>query len=410
MSAPGSLRRPTSARPPVSGARAVALIADREIRTRLRTKAFLLSNAVVLVVIVAAIIIASVVTGGSSASKVGLVGGAGSLSAPVTAAAGALGTAVTVTEVADEQAAREAVSAGRLDVALLGRPDGGVTAITTDQVSTGLRTVLDTAVARQAQDAALTGAGVDPATIRAATARAVVTVDALNPKDPVDRQRLALAYVAVILLYVQLLANGLAVATGVVEEKTSRVVEVLLSTVKPLHLLAGKVLGIGAVGLVQLAAYGLVGIAAGLGSGLLTITGTAVLVFVSTLGWFVLGFAFFAVLYAAAGAMVSRQEEIGSTTTPLTIVVLAMFFLAQLTVQNPTSSLSAIMSWIPPFSAILMPLRIAAGVTGPVQVVGTVVLMLAVTSALAVGASAIYRRSILRSGTRVSWKQAFGRA
>lgn len=115
-------------------------------------------------------------------------------------------------------------------------------------------------------------------------------------------------------------------------------------------------------------------------------------------------------LYAAAGAMVSRQEEIGSTTTPLTIVVLAMFFLAQLTVQNPTGSLSAIMSWIPPFSAILMPLRIAAGVAGPVQVVGTVVLMLAVTSALAVGASAIYRRSILRSGTRVSWRQALGRA
>ena len=410
MSAPGTPRRPTSARPPVSGARAVALIADREIRTRLRTRAFLISNAVVLVVIVAAIIIAAVVTGGSSASKVGLVGGARSLSAPVTAAAGALGTAVTVTDVADEQAARDAVSAGHLDVALLAGPDGGVTAITMDHVATGLRTVLDTAVAHQAQDAALTGAGVDPATIRAATARAVVTVDALNPKDPVDRQRLALAYVAVILLYVQLLANGVAVATGVVEEKTSRVVELLLSTVKPLHLLVGKVLGIGAVGLVQLAAYGVVGIAAGLGSGLLTITGTAVLVFVSTLGWFVLGFAFFAVLYAAAGAMVSRQEEIGSTTTPITILVLAMFFLAQFTVQNPTSSVSSIMSWIPPFSAILMPLRIAAGVTGPVQVVGTVVLMLAVTSALAVGASAIYRRSILRSGTRVSWKQALGRA
>lgn len=288
MSAPSSPRPGTSSRPPVSGARAVALIADREIRTRLRTRAFLLSNAVVLVVIVAAIIIVSVVTGGSSASKVGLVGDARSLSAPVRVAAGALGTAVTVSEVADEQAARDAVSAGHLDVALLAGPDGGVTAITTDQVATGLRTVLDTAVARQAQDAALTSAGVNPATIRAATARAVVTVDALDPQNPVDRQRLALAYVAVILLYVQLLANGVAVATGVVEEKTSRVVEVLLSTVKPLHLLGGKVLGIGAVGLVQLAAYGVVGIAAGLGSGLLTITGTAVLVFVSTLGWFVL--------------------------------------------------------------------------------------------------------------------------
>jgi ABC-2 type transport system permease protein len=401
---------PTGARPPVSAARAVQLIAGREVRTRLRTKAFLISNAVILVAIAAAIIGISVFTSGSDAPKVGLVGSASALSPSVTAAAGALGTAVTVSEVADEQAARAAVSAGDLDVALVAGQGGGVTAITKNEVDAGLRTVLDAAVSLRAQDAALTAAGVDPARLRAATAGAVVTVDAISPKPPVDGQRLALAYAAVVLLYIQLLSNGIAVATGVVEEKTSRVVELLLSTVKPLQLLVGKVLGIGVVGLVQLAAYGVVGLSAALGTGLLTVTGTAVVVFVSTLAWFVLGFAFFAVLYAAAGAMVSRQEEIGSTTTPLTILVVAMFFVAQSTVQNPTGTISSVMSWIPPFSAILMPLRIAAGVASPVQVVGTVLLTVAVTSALAVGASAIYRRSILLSGARVGWKQALGRS
>jgi ABC-2 type transport system permease protein len=410
MSTPSTTRPPTGARPPVSAVRAVHLIAGREVRTRLRTKAFLISNAVILVVIAAAIILVSVFTGGSDAQKVGLVGGASSLSSSVTAAAGALGTPVEVSDVADEQAARAAVSAGGLDVALVAGADGGVTAITEDDVGAGLRTVLDAAVAQRARDTALTAAGVDPAQLRAATAGAVVTVDAISPKPPVDGQRLALAYAAVALLYVQLLANGIAVATGVVEEKTSRVVELLLSTVKPLHLLVGKVLGIGLVGLVQLAAYGVVALTAALGTGLLTVTGTAVVVFVSTLAWFVLGFAFFAVLYAAAGAMVSRQEEIGSTTTPLTILVVAMFFVAQSTVQNPTGTISSVMSWIPPFSAILMPLRIAAGVASPLQVVGTVLLMVAVTSALAVGASAIYRRSILLSGARVGWRQALGRS
>ena len=105
-----------------------------------------------------------------------------------------------------------------------------------------------------------------------------------------------------------------------------------------------------------------------------------------------------------------RADDADPVAHPLTILVVAVFVVAQSTVRDPTGTVSSVMSWIPPFSAILMPLRIAAGVTGPVQVVGTVALMAAVTSALAVGASAIYRRSILRSGARVSWRQALGRA
>lgn len=389
--------------------RAVALVTGRELSTRMRSKAFLISNGVLLALIVGGLVLASVLVDTGDPVKVGLVGPAQSLSEPLTANGEALDTPVNPVLVADEQSARAQVSAGDLPVALVAGSGGGYTAIADREVPVELRAVLDSAVRQQAINLALTAEGVDPQELSATTATAVVTVDALDPPDPDSDQRTALAYVAVLLLYLQLLTGGISVATGVVEEKTSRVVELLLSTIKPLHLLTGKILGIGLVGLVQLAAYGVAGLAAALGTGLITVTATAVGVFAGTLGWFVLGFAFLAVLYAAAGSLVSRQEEVSGTTAPLTVLVVGMFLVAQATLQDPGGTLSSILSWIPPFSAILMPLRIAAGVTGPLQVVVTVLLMVASTSLLAVLAAKIYRRSVLRTGTRVSWKQAVGR-
>ena len=395
---------------PLGGAAAVRLIATREITTRMRTKAFLISNIVLLAVIVGGIVTASLLSGRpAAAQRVALVGDARSLTASLTEVGRSVGTKLAISTLPDDQTARDRIAAGRLDVALVPGVGGGYTAVADKGLSPDLRTILEAAVRQQATGNALHAQGVDPGQIAATTAGAVVAVDFLHPPDPAAGQRLALAYVSVILLYLQLLTNSLAVATGVVEEKTSRVVELLLATVKPLHLLVGKVLGIGVVGLAQLAAYGVVGIAAALATGLITITGTAVAVFAATLGWYVLGFAFFAFLYAAAGSLVSRQEEVGSTTTPLTLLVIAMFFLAQTSVQDPSGTLSSVMSWIPPFSAILMPLRIAAGVTGPLQIIGTVLLMLAVTAGLAVAAAGIYQRSVLRTGAKVSWKEAFHR-
>lgn len=395
----------------LSATRTVGLVAAREMRTRMRSKAFVISNAVFLVLIVGGVVVTALLTGGSDEpAKIGLVGDARSLSGSLSASGDALGTPVKAVPVADEASARARVSAGDVEVAVLAGSGGEYTAITDKEVSAELRTVLDTAVRQQALDGALRARGVDPAELTAATAGAMVTVDALNPSEPNSKQRTALAYISVLLLYVQLLANGIAVASGVVEEKTSRVVELLLSTIKPLHLLTGKIVGIGIVGLVTLTAYGAAGLAAGVGTGLITITGTAVAVLAGTLGWFVLGYAFFAALYAAAGSLVSRQEEVGSATAPLTLLVLAMFFLAQAAVQDPSGTLSTVASWIPPFSAILMPLRIAAGVTSPVQVIGTVLLMGVATSVLAVVAAKVYQRSVLHTGTKVTWKQALGRA
>ena len=79
---------------------------------------------------------------------------------------------------------------------------------------------------------------------------------------------------------------------------------------------------------------------------------------------------------------------------------------AQVTLADPNGTAASVMSWVPPFSAMLMPLRIASGTTNGVQIVGSAVLMLTVTVALARVAARIYERSVLRTGTRVSWSDA----
>ncbi|MDT2010166.1 ABC transporter permease [Rhodococcus opacus] len=394
---------------PLSPARAIGLVARREFLTQVAKKSFVISNVIILLAIVGGIVAYSLFSGGDDErATIGLVGDQ-SLAPALVATGDAVGTPVDVVAAVDEQAARDQVGNGDLDVALVPGADGSVTAVTESELDSGLRTVIDAAVMQQAQAGALAAQGVNPAQLAETTGRAVVTVDALDPPDPEKGQRVALSIAVVVLLYMQIMMFGMYVAMGVVEEKSSRVVELLLSTLRPLQLLWGKVIGIGAVGLVQLTAYGVAGVAAGLATGVLTVTGTALGVLAGTLGWFVLGFAFFAVLYAAAGSMVSRQEDVNATASPLMVLIVIMFFSAFSSVSNPDGTLSNVLSWIPPFSAILMPLRIAAGVASPVQVVVTIGLMLAVTAALSVLAAKIYQRSILRIGKVVSWKEALGR-
>ena len=390
---------------------AVSLIAKREFTVQVMKKSFVISNVIILAVIVGGIIAYSIFSGSGDEERdvIGIAGDQ-SIAAVVEATGDAVGSPVEVREIADAAAARSGVESGDLDVALVpDGTDGAYTAVTESDLTGTLRAVVEGSVATQATNAALAQQGVDQNELGAATSAATVTVDAIDPPDPEAGQRTALALSAVFLLYAQIIGFGMYVAMGVVEEKSSRVVELLLSTVRPLQLLWGKILGIGAVGILQLALYGIAGVGAGLGTGVLTVTGAAVSVFAATLAWFILGFAFFAVLYAAGGSMVSRQEDVNSTTMPLLILIMAMFFAAFYSVSDPESTLANTLSWIPPFSAIMMPLRIAAGVTSPVQIVGSAVLMVITTAILAMGAAKIYQRSILRIGKTVSWKEAFAR-
>ena len=401
---------------PVSRARIIALVARREITTRARTKAFLISNAIMLVLILGGVIGVTVFSGGGSGGgtnsgpKVGLVGSAASLSGPLSATVES-GGKLRISTLPDEATARAKVTSGDLDVALIARDAGTYTAIVEKKMPPALGSTIDTAVRQQAVNSVLKAQHVDPATLAQAEAAAKVTVDAVDPPEPDSDKRKGLALIAMMLMFIQILGFGMAVAMGVVEEKSSRVVEVLLATIKPLHLLCGKVLGIGLLGLGQLAAYGAVGLGAAMATGLLTtVTGLAVGVFASVLFWFILGFAFFAMAYAAAGSLVSRQEDINAAGTPIMVFVMSSYLVAQVTFADPGGTIASVMSWIPPFSAMSMPLRVAAGTTSMVQIVGSAVLMMLATAALALVSARVYERSVLRIGKRVSWREALGRS
>ncbi|SNS42426.1 ABC transporter permease [Rhodococcoides kyotonense] len=394
----------------VSSTRAIGLIAKREFTVQVMKKSFVISNVIILAVIIGGIFAYSIFSGGDDEDRdvIGVVGG-GQIATVLQSTGEAVGNPVEVREISDAATARADVESGDVAVALVPESAGAYTAITDSELEGTLRAIVEGSVQTQAMNTALDAQGVDQAALASATANATVTVEAIDPPDPEAGQRVALSLAAVFVLYAQIIGFGMYVAMGVVEEKSSRVVELLLSTVRPLQLLWGKIIGIGAVGILQLAAYGAAGVGAGLATGTLTVTGTALSVFASTLGWFVLGFAFFAVLYAAGGSMVSRQEDVNSTTMPLLLLIMAMFFSAFYSVGDPESTLSSVLSWIPPFSAVMMPLRIAAGVAPVYQIVGTALIMAATTAALAVVAAKIYQRSILRIGKTVTWKEAFAR-
>ncbi|WP_454162174.1 ABC transporter permease [Gordonia iterans] len=204
------------------------------------------------------------------------------------------------------------------------------------------------------------------------------------------------------------MTGGVMVAVGVVEEKTSRIVEILLSSVRPLQLLWGKILGIGAISLGQVVLLGATALVAGTATGLLTVTGTATAMFAAVIAWFLLGFLFFAALYAAVGAMVSRQEELNGASTPLTFLALGVLYAGMFGIQALDSTWMQVLSWIPPFSAVLMPIRIATGDTTALQVIGTFAVMIVVCAAVIWGSSRIYSRSVLRTGTRTSWSEVAG--
>jgi ABC-2 type transport system permease protein len=252
--------------------------------------------------------------------------------------------------------------------------------------------------------AALTGAGLDPAQVAAQAQVAVVTIE---PVDPNRGQLLAVALVGTLLLFFSLSGYGQLVATGVVEEKQSRVVELLLATIKPWQLLAGKVLGLGAVGLLQLVILGAIALALGGGAGLITVPSAAIGMFVMVIVWYLLGFFLFAALYAAVGSTVSRQEELNSVVAPMILLLLVPFLLVfNLLPNDPRNGLTTVLSFVPFFSQTIMPARYALGVASLGEVAIAAVLALVAIAVVVRVAGRVYANSVLRTGARVGWREA----
>jgi ABC-2 type transport system permease protein len=378
----------------------VRLVARREFGERIRERSFLIST-VVTVLILSAVIVLPKLFGGESTARVAFGGP----------------DAAAVASAAQSQATAAGLDLQVVDSSTNPRQqalDGDITAyvgdtevVSKDPLDAALASVLESAHRQVLGSKALAAQGIDPGKV--ATALDVPPLQTVTSasSDPRSNQRRTVAFVATVVLYGQIIGYGFWVATGVVEEKSSRVIEVLLATIRPRVLLTGKILGIGLLGLVQLAVLGLVGLTVGRLTGGITVDAETLGVVGIAFAWFLLGYAFFASVFAAAAARVSRQEDVQNVTTPITMVLAASFFAGIYASNAPTSTATAVLSIVPPFSALVSPPRVAAGAAPLWQQALSVTLMLLAIVALVRVAARLYEGAVLRTGARVSLRDAW---
>lgn len=390
---------------PLSPTRAVLLVARREFVTQVRSRSFVIGIVFTLLILVLAGGVGYFVASQTSGATLGITSGTAALRPALEQAAGAADYDLELREV-DDAAGRQQVDADDLDALLTGST-GGYELLGRDAVPDGLRTLVTTAVQQQTLTSALTSAGVDPARV---AADAEVSVTTLQADDPEQGQRVIVALAGAFLLFFSL-NYAAAVAGGVVEEKQSRVVELLLSTIRPGQLLAGKVLGLGAVGLLTLVLLGGIGAAAATAAGLLTVPGAAFGTFVMVVVWYLIGFFLFAALYAAVGSTVSRQEELQTAIAPMAIVLLVPFILTlNLLPNDPRNGVAAVLSFVPFLSQTIMPVRYALGVAPLWEVALAALIAIAAIVLVVRLAARIYANSVLRTGARVGLREALRRS
>ena len=385
----------------------IALVAGREVTTQVRSRTFVLGLLLMLLLFGGYGAVFAFVGAQTTASSLVLDGPARELRPALQATADRQGTTLTITEAGNRGTGESMVRTGEADAMLTGAP-GTYQLVGRDDVGAGLRSLVTDVVEQQAVTGALTAAGADPEQVSALSG---VGVRTLEPVDAERGQRVGIAFAVTFLLFFSVTAYGAAVAQGVVEEKSGRVVELLLSTIPATHLLAGKVLGLGLVGLLQLLILGVVGAAVALGTGLIAVPGLLAGTLVSAVVWYLVGFFLFATLYAAAGSLVSRQEELQSVTAPVAVPLLVPLLLAvAILPADPRNTVTTVLSFVPFFSQTLMPARTALGAAAWWEVLVALVLALAALAGMVLLSARIYRNSVLRTGARVGWREALTRS
>jgi ABC-2 type transport system permease protein len=274
------------------------------------------------------------------------------------------------------------------------------------------RTIYSQALSSLITHIRLRDEGLDPAKIEGLTRRAQVTMMKVSETgDKEDRgQSFFLSYVLVMILYTTILVYGITVMRSVIEEKTSRVVEIMLSAVRPAELMAGKIIGVSLVAMTQyviwaaagilVSVYGLAAVSAVVPNAASYIPKIAPSVFVYFVIFFVLGFVLFATMYAAIGAMVNNDQEAQQVQMPVTMLVVIPLLMFGLIVRSPDGSSAIALSMVPFFAPIIMFLRITIQTPPFLQILASMAIMLATIGLLVWVSAKIYRVGILMYGKR----------
>jgi len=356
--------------PGLSFGQAVRLIAEREILTRIRSRAFQVSTGIMLLAALAGVIAGGALSNRTTTTTVAVVGAA---AAQVPHTAG-----LVIKDAGSAAAADTMVKNGTVDAAVV--PDPGNPAkikIIADQAS---------------PDALVDALSIKP------------QVTLLNPPTISPGLRYAASFGFALIFLMSSATFGGTIAQSVVEEKQTRIVEILISTISSRTLLTGKILGNSLLAFAQVVvtgAFAVIGLSVTGESRALSLLGAPIAWFVV---FFVIGFVLLASMFAAAASLVSRQEDIQSTVTPVTMLVMIPYFLVIFFHDN--NVVLTIMSYVPFSAAVGMPLRIFLSQAAWWEPLLSLLILIAGTIGVIFVAAKIYGNALLRTGAKISVREA----
>ena len=378
------------------------LVARREINDRTRAKSFWIASILLLVAVAAGAVIPALIQGHHAAARVGIVGGQTAALAATAREAGRIsGTTVTVVPLLDIVTAKADLRSGNVAAVLVGDSE---VLIKQTSFNTGAGTLYG--ALSQIGGLQKLYAQLPPATAtQIATHGIALPVHGLSPPGRGLASRITGLALA-ILIYVIILTYGIRITIGVGEEKATRVVEVLLTTLRPVQLLAGKVIGMGLLALAQIAAMVGLYLALGHAVGSAQVHGASGSVVVVAGIWLVLGYAFYCTAYAAAGSLISRQSDAYNAALPLQLPLILTYVLTNSVIYAPSANaFYHVLAFIPFTAPVAMPVLVSVGDAPAWQVAVSAVISLAATVWMARLAATIYSRAILRTGSRLKVRQ-----
>lgn len=386
--------------------RSIYLVVRRELRDRLRNGVLWGATVVLSLGVVALVVLPTLLGDDAPPSyEVALIEGeTDHLGAALTEVGPVLDIEVTTTVVDEEDAAVGMVSSDEVDAALVGGPQ----LVTEDgSASPELENTVTQAVAQQAVLDGLADEGVPPT-----TARGILGQDTSVPVvDPTGEPAggdtgLILAFVLIMVLMFAIQFNAVMVLSGTVEEKSNHVVEVLLGTLRPWHLLTGKLVALGVLALGQVAIIATAGLSANALVGAVDLPEIGLGAIAVAVLMLVIGYAFYAALFAVAGSKAGSVEEASSTQGPLLLALFASIVLVFLVVlPNPTGAVAVVMSLLPPSAPFTLPARAALEALPAWQLISGIVMTVLGTVVAVRLAGRMYAATILAGGS-AGWREA----
>ena len=373
----------------------ILLVARREIRERLRARSFRVATALTTIIVIAAIAIPASQRGHRKSYDVGVVRPTPTLDAAIHQLAAPLDVKLNVQEVASIDDAQRALTTGALDVVV-----NGTNAVLTKrpvEQDGGKKSQLVAAIATAIRLQRLSPAD-------AAAIAAPVQVTSVQPSDTNSRQRVT-AFFGVLLLFMFFQQYGAWVLVGVVEEKTSRVVEILLAAMRPRQLVTGKVAGIGTVAVLQAAIVGVAALITSNATGYHIFEGASRWLLVWVFVWFFLGYGLYAMAYAAVGSLVSRQADAQNAAFPLAIPILVGYLTATSLLGGDVSAFARVLAFLPPTAPMIMPMLIGIGRVPGWEIAVSVGEMLVAIALVVRIAGDVYARAILHTGRRLRLRE-----